>query len=192
MSEEIFFRIVQIAVLAIFFIFVSDQRRKKGMEPLVNKRFIYTFKIAYVIPFIFYIYVLLMLRDTLFIDYLALFFTSVGAFLVIKSKKDLGKLHTFTGYHIKNTKLITRGIYAYMRHPLYTGVYLFIIGSAITLVFHASLWMLIVIGILLLYIIPFLIVMSIKETGLLEKQYGSEFFEYKRKVHAFLPLRKFK
>lgn len=48
------------------------------------------------------------------------------------AKRQLGASHTWMGYCIESPTLVTSGIYAYLCHPLYAGVYLFEVGALCT------------------------------------------------------------
>lgn len=81
----------------------------------------------------------------------------------------------------KNGKLVTDGLYAYLRHPLYAGCFLFIVPG-IVLIF----------GFILLIAVPFLTyalfrVLIKKEERELEKQFGNEYLNYKKKVNSIIP-----
>ena len=80
----------------------------------------------------------------------------------------------------ENQKLVTRGIYRYIRHPQYTGFLTITLG----LLIH---W--VTIPILIMW--PILIILyyklSNKEEITLIEQFGEDYLEYKRKVPRFLP-----
>lgn len=78
-------------------------------------------------------------------------------------------------------RLVTEGIYRYIRHPLYTG-------SMLVLWLMPSMsvnWFAFVLGISLYFIIG-----AHYEERKLEAFYGSEYAEYKAKTPAFIPRRK--
>lgn len=77
-------------------------------------------------------------------------------------------------------KLVTTGIYQYVRHPQYLGFLLITMGINV-------LW--ITFSTLILY--PFLIILyyrlAKKEEKEMEDQFGEEYFKYKQKVPMFFP-----
>ena len=77
-------------------------------------------------------------------------------------------------------KLVTTGIYRYIRHPQYTGFLLVTLGP---LVHWAT--------IPLLIMWPILIVLYYRlarhEEGTLEEEFGDEFIEYRKSVPLFIP-----
>ncbi|HAW49553.1 TPA: hypothetical protein DCX16_01180 [bacterium] len=82
---------------------------------------------------------------------------------------------------VRPSKLVINGPYSIVRHPQYVGGIIFIIG-----------WFLIWGGLYSFYILPVLIIMIllqafIEEKYILEKEFGNEYREYKKKVGMFLP-----
>ncbi|MCW8801776.1 MAG: hypothetical protein OQK81_00295 [Candidatus Bathyarchaeota archaeon] len=185
------FKLVQFLTMGIFVVFVSDFRQKKGMVPLVNEKITQLIKLTYFAPVIICAYTLTIIDYLTAFDYLAMILTVLGTLAVVKSKLDLGIAHTWAGYCSKSSKLEFTGIYAYIRHPLYTGVNLFCIGELLVLVFHAPWYLTVVAFVLGLFLISFLAVSASKETNYLTKKLGKEFINYKKQVHPFLPLKKY-
>lgn len=191
MVLDILFKITQFVLLIIFVIYISDFRRKKGMVPLIDKKITLFMKVFYFIPILIYVYALINLEVYFGLDYFAVLLGLIGVFVVIKAKTDLGKYHTWAGYHKKGTKIITDGVYAYVRHPLYSGIFVFIFGVILTMVLHLE-WLLRIGGIFLLIIgMAFLVNSAKKEEEILEKEFGGQYLKYKERVHAFVPIRKF-
>lgn len=191
--DILIFKVIALLALYIFAFFISDFRDKKGMIPLVNKRLILFIKIFYFIPILIYTYVLINLHSLLAQNYLGLFLICTGVTLVAKAKKDIGKYHTWTGHKLRSTKIVTNGIYAFIRHPLYTGIYIFIIGAIMTssnnnpFSFYSTLLIIAVV----ISIMIFLAIAAFKESKSLQEEFGKEFLKYKKQVHPFLPLRKY-
>lgn len=183
------FKLVQFIVIFLFFI--SDFRQKKGMTPLVNEKITKTLKFTYFGPVMIYAYTLITMNYLTVFDYAAFVLTITGALTVVKSKLDLGISHTWAGYCKKSSKLEINGIYAYIRHPLYTGVFLFSIGEITTLMIHAQWYLTLVAFTMGLLIILFLTITASKETNYLTKKLGEQFINYKKQVHPFLPLKKY-
>lgn len=192
MHLKIFQAIVLICLL-FFTIFISDFRNKKGMVSLINFKLISTLKILYLIPIFIYIYVILNIKNIFFTNYIGLFFTISGTFLVIKGKLDLGKYHTWAGHILSSGRIITKGIYAFIKHPMYTGIFLFILGGLIIGINNNpfSLFFTFAIIIFIIIIKLFLITTAIKENRYLQEKFQEEYIKYKNQVHAFLPIRKY-
>lgn len=183
------YRIAQILILVIFAIFISDFRRKPNMIPLLDRRLTLLMKLSYPIPTAINFYVLFTLDRLYPLDFISLVLNALGAFLVVRAKRDLGERHTWAGYGAAHTQLMRHGIYGLMRHPLYTGVYLFIMGSLTLAVVHASWFLVAIMAMTLGYIMAFLAVAARREDRLLQEQFGQEFLAYRTQVHAFLPVR---
>ena len=86
-------------------------------------------------------------------------------------------------YAIKTEKLTTSGPYAYVRHPLYLGSFLVMIGFLIMLRVHwfvSLLFIAVVIGIVYRRKIQ-------EEEELLLSRFGDEYLDYKANVPALLP-----
>ena len=185
------FKLVQLVVMGVFVFFISDFRRKKEMVPLVNEKITNVIKVSYFVPLIICAYTLTQMKNITYLDFLALALTFLGAFMVAKAKLDLGINHTWAGYCKLSSKLEVNGIYAYIRHPLYTGVIVFSIGQLVTLINHASGYLTLIAVIMGEIVATFLTVTASKETDYLSEKLGEKYLKYKEKVHPFLPIRKY-
>ncbi len=187
------FKIIALLFLFVFAFFISDFRTKKGMVLLVNKKLMFAIKVFYSVPMLIYIYVIINLENLFIYTYLGLSLTFIGAFLVAKAKIDLGKYHTWTGHILSSTRIITEGVYAFIRHPLYTGIYTFIIGAiTIGVNNHSfSFYLLMIIIGVVFFIMTFLVITALRESAFLHEKFGEDFKEYKKQVHAFLPIRRY-
>ena len=188
---EIIFKIVQFAIAVTFVVFISDFRKKSGMIPLVNEKITKLLKLSYLFPLVIFSYSLLIMKTVTSFDVLALTLTSLGTFTATKAKLDLGICHTWTGYCKDSSFLKVDGIYAYIRHPLYTGIYLFIIGGLMTVITHAPWYLTTVALAMIAFIMTFLSISSVKETAHLRNQLGEEFKNYQEQVHPFLPVKRY-
>lgn len=83
-------------------------------------------------------------------------------------------------YDAKDDQLVTEGIYSYIRHPQYTGLFLVTLGFFIQ-------WP----TILTLIMWPILMFtyyrLSMREEKILADKFGEKFYEYKKLVPAFIP-----
>lgn len=182
----------QVILVIIFTYSISDFSIKKDKIPIINKKLIQILEIFYLIPLCIYAYVILNSNSILCFDIPGCFLTSVGTLLVAKAKSDLGTQHVWTGYCLLNTKLVTKGIYAWIRHPLYTGICVFIIGGLISLIPRAPFLLIGVTLMVVIYILIFIIFVATKETKYLTEKLGDEFLKYKTQVYPFLPIKRFK
>jgi protein-S-isoprenylcysteine O-methyltransferase Ste14 len=190
--EPVFaFQFFQAVVAITFAVFIADFRRKAGMVPLINEKWTYVLKLVLLAPLLVYSYALLTLNGLSPVDLASFGLTFLGTALVVKAKADLARHHTWTGFCLTAPQLVCHGIYSYIRHPLYAGVYLFISGLMLTVTLHASWYLVVPAGLALVYILSFLAVSASRETRRLEKKLGRVFTEYKKRVHFCLPLRKY-
>jgi protein-S-isoprenylcysteine O-methyltransferase Ste14 len=159
---------------------------------LINKRFLRILKISYLIPLAIYAYVLFNLNCLSLLDGIALAVTSLGMVIAALAKIHLAEKHTWTGYCKENTDcFFSKGIYSYMRHPLYTGIYIFAFGGLITLVLHSEWYLTVIVIAALSYIMSFLALSAKRETEFLSNKLGIRFTDYKEAVHPFLPIKKY-
>ena len=185
------FKLVQFMIMGVFVVFISDFRKKTGMVPLVNEKITMLLKLGYFVPVIICAYTVATIDYVTAFDFVALALTFVGAVVVVKAKLDLGINHTWVGYCKQSSKLEVSGIYSYMRHPLYMGVHLFMMGGLAMLTLHAQWYLTVVAVITGLFMVTFLAVAASKETDYLTKKLGEHFIKYRDKVHPFLPLKKY-
>jgi len=86
------------------------------------------------------------------------------------------------GYAIKLERLTTSGPYAFIRHPLYLGTLLLVIGFVVVLRIHY------IIGILVIALMVGVYSSTIrKEELMLEKKFKDKYSDYKNKIPAIFP-----
>ncbi len=183
------YRIAQVLILAVFALFISDFRRRPNMIPLIDRRLTLLMKLSYPIPTAINFYVLFTMDRLHPLDFVSLALNALGAFLVVRAKRDLGTRHTWTGYGSTQTQLVSDGIYAVMRHPLYAGIYLFIAGSLALAARHAAWYLFVLMAVTLGYIMVFLAVATQREDRLLHAQFGEMYEMYRARVPMFLSIR---
>jgi protein-S-isoprenylcysteine O-methyltransferase Ste14 len=101
--------------------------------------------------------------------------------LFATSSRELGKNWSLVARMRSDHQLVRTGPYAHVRHPIYLGMLLFLLGMSIAL----GHWLQLIIALPL-----FLIGTSIRtsaEDRLLEEQFGSEFTDYARSTPAVFP-----
>lgn len=86
-------------------------------------------------------------------------------------------------YKTKTEDLVTSGVYAYMRHPQYSGIILAAIGTFIHWPTLPTLLMLPILGVAYYNLAK-------KEEKEMLKKFGKYYLEYQKKVPMFLPLLK--
>ena len=93
----------------------------------------------------------------------------------------IGALRSGMDKNITENRLKTDGIYAWLRNPMYTGLWFFM--SGIGLMWH-NVWL--VMMILVDWIIMTVVLINTEEKWLLDL-YGEEYAEYKKRVNRFIP-----
>jgi protein-S-isoprenylcysteine O-methyltransferase Ste14 len=107
---------------------------------------------------------------------------ALGSVLLIMSAvKTLGKEWSITARMVQDHKLATRGPYAHVRHPIYTGM----LGMLVATGLAVSHWIVLVAAIVV-FAIGTWIRMRIEER-LLRETFGPQFEEYARSVPAVIP-----
>ncbi|HAM51051.1 MAG TPA: hypothetical protein DCP92_10320 [Nitrospiraceae bacterium] len=106
--------------------------------------------------------------------------TLIGLIVALWARSTLGGNWSYDVVLKENHELIERGPYAYVRHPIYSGVLLMILGSAIISGRAGSF---IVLAILFLG----LWFKALQEEKLLAKHFPEVYPKYKQRVKAFIP-----
>ncbi len=105
----------------------------------------------------------------------------VEVYLFIRVERELGSRRLVGHAELTGAgEMFTGGLYAYMRHPRYTGMFCAVIGAAL-LAGTPLLW-----AILALWWILALIVIRLEELELIGR-FGPAYREYQKRVPPFLP-----
>jgi protein-S-isoprenylcysteine O-methyltransferase len=115
------------------------------------------------------------------LSWIGLFLYLVAAIIIIVARVNLGKQGTGTLVIRENHELITTGLYKYLRHPMYTGTLLGVIGFA--LVSQSIIISLITFSI---YFWVFKERIKYEET-ILEKTFGEKYRKYKGSSYRLIP-----
>lgn len=103
-----------------------------------------------------------------------------GLIIAIMARRTLAQNWSASVTFKKEHDLITSGVYKYMRHPIYTGVLLIFIGSALLIGTIGAL-----IGFIILFVTLWLKLQQ--EEKLMTKHFPKEYNTYKKKVKALIP-----
>jgi protein-S-isoprenylcysteine O-methyltransferase Ste14 len=95
--------------------------------------------------------------------------------------KMLGKEWSITARMVQDHKLATKGPYARVRHPIYTGMLGMLVATGLAI----SSWSVLVAAIVVFAIGTWIRVRS--EERLLRETFGPQFEEYARRVPAVIP-----
>ena len=111
--------------------------------------------------------------------YASLILTTVGVMIMQRAFKNY-RLKAFLGFEQEESQLRTRGVLAWVRHPIYSGLILITLGFFL---FIPNLPTLITCGAILLYL-PIGIYLEEKK---LIREYGDAYRKYKEEVPALIP-----
>ena len=167
-----------------------DTRKKQGMEPFTSGYLIFLMKVSCLLLLVKFIVALLVLTNP-YILAIALLFSGTGVFVIYLAKKELGDNFTWTGHYKKHGKLVTSGVYAFVRNPLYSGVflvetgYVLIVGFAILSANLNFFWWVLAFS-SLIYAISFNLIMAKKEEIRMYSEFP-EYSNYAKNVPAFFP-----
>ncbi|MDN7428162.1 isoprenylcysteine carboxylmethyltransferase family protein [Burkholderia sp. AU45388] len=163
------------------------------MKPLITGPWTSLMKLLSLAMLILYAYLIATLKEIEWFDIVALVITAVGASLVTAAKRTLGRYHTWAGYHLPETTIVSHGIYSRLRHPLYTGTIVFEIGAFFVIFPSMSIYpryaSYIIAGIFA-YMICFNIYLATCESRAMKQKFDKQFDEYKARVRAFIPINK--
>jgi protein-S-isoprenylcysteine O-methyltransferase Ste14 len=104
-----------------------------------------------------------------------------GLVLLWIAHRDLGKSWTPSLEITSEHRLITTGIYARIRHPIYAAMWLFVIGQALLL----QNWIAGLIG--LLTFLPVYFIRTPREEQMLSEYFGEEYRIYRQQTGAIFP-----
>lgn len=110
----------------------------------------------------------------------SIFFLIGGLVIAIAARKTLGDNWSSRVVIKKDHKLIVRGVYAYVRHPIYSGVLCMCAGTLMNLDLNSGLSIFVFIFLLLLF-------KSKREEELLLEYFGKEYSEYMARTKMLVP-----
>ena len=116
--------------------------------------------------------------DSLTTQWIGIALFAAGLVIAILGFFGLGS-SVSVGLPEEQTKLKTGGIYQFSRNPMYLGGFVMCAGSCVYSIHIIN---------IILFSITFTVHHSIvlKEEQFLEKRFGSNWFEYKKKVHRYI------
>ena len=120
------------------------------------------------------------LPNTFYIMILGLAITVLGLILTLSARISLGTNWSGAVTFKENHKLIEKGPYAFVRHPIYSGILLMGLG---TIIFVGN--FIGVIGLVLLFISLFIKLKQ--EEKLMIEHFKKEYIDYKKRTKALIP-----
>jgi protein-S-isoprenylcysteine O-methyltransferase Ste14 len=110
----------------------------------------------------------------------------VEVYLLVRVERELGGRRLVGHAELTGTgEMFTGGLYAYVRHPRYTGMFCAVVGAAL-LAGTPRLW-----AILAVWWVLALVVIRLEERELAAR-FGPAYAAYRKRVPAFLPFRVWK
>ena len=112
--------------------------------------------------------------------YIGLAFVFIGVATLVFAYGSMARAKTTIDPRLQSSKIVTSGIYAYSRNPIYLGWFLLVAGRSLM---TASVLALLVAVMMLLLLYWAVIV---EEEKYLERKFGEEYRTYKRSVRRWL------
>ena len=122
----------------------------------------------------------ILIRVSLTINILSILFSIIGVVLCVYSRTVLGDNWSKDVIVKKNHELITKGPYRYMRHPIYSGMILLVLATALAIGNIGS-----TLGFIILLIS--LTLKSKQEEKLMIKTFGKKYIAYRKRTKALIP-----
>lgn len=188
------FQIAAIALAALFVIYGMDVRRKPGAHNFVAQGWQMLMKACAMALIGGFAWLTLGMRELAAIDGLGLALMLSGTAFVAAAKHALGKTHTFTGQYLENPQLVTHGVYAITRNPLYFGVFqcefgvlVFAVHQLPVLLPQGYTYGFAFFGAALIYAVAFNLTMAVREARQLERHFGESYRRYRSSVPFLIP-----
>jgi protein-S-isoprenylcysteine O-methyltransferase Ste14 len=119
--------------------------------------------------------------NNIVISYIGYIFMVIGGFLMVLSRIQLGKYGTPIVHTGEGHELVDKGLYKYIRHPMYTGTTFVMFGP-----FLGFRSLLVTIGIFIFYFYMLNLRIKIEENVLLGR-FGDEYRKYMKRTKRFIP-----
>ncbi|MFB6319028.1 methyltransferase family protein [Saccharicrinis sp. FJH54] len=179
--------IIWLAVLFYWIISGLRYKRANSRESFIIRFFLYWLPLllAFVLlgPGDWYGHSLLrekFVNHTNFVGITGLSLCSAGAIIACWSRYLIGKNWSLSVQKKENHELIQKGIYKFIRHPIYTGLLLLFTGNMLIVGDYRG-----IIAVLIV-LISFLIKIK-KEEKILTEIFGNQYSDYKSNTKALLP-----
>lgn len=122
----------------------------------------------------------LLLPHTLVLNIIVVIFLIAGLVVAIAARRTLAGNWSGAVAFKEDHELITRGLYQYVRHPIYTGMLLMILGTALSLATLGAAigFLIILVGVLL---------KLRQEEALLTQHFAQDYLSYKNRTRTLIP-----
>jgi protein-S-isoprenylcysteine O-methyltransferase Ste14 len=182
------FQLTALVVTVAFAAVIADVRRKPGMTPIVGVAWLVLQKGVAVVAIGSFCFILVrQLGEPNLLDWCGVALSLLGTIIAARGKIDLAQNHAWAGYFRREVALVRRGIYARIRNPIYSGIFIYIVGTFLTQFQHASVTLATTNLLLASYLVAFLVTSARREQVRLQEQFGDEYERYALEVPAFIP-----
>lgn len=194
MPEQTLFSIAGVALAALFLWSGMDVRHKAHTRDLVAPMWQTLMKLLAFLLIGAFLWVVVAMREPAVIDWIGLGCMASGTAFVWAAKRMLGPTHTFSGQYREVPHLVTGGVYAITRNPLYLGVFQCEFGALLCAIHQLPglfpsgypYWFA-GCGAALVYVVSFNWVMARREAHQLEQQCGDTYRRYASRVPFLIP-----
>lgn len=181
------FLIVALLFFLIRFIYwkiteAKADREKPRKEPVYSKKRMFTTSIGLLVGLQIIGIQILPFEPNIVTSSIGLLLVVIGFLVSMEGRRALGTNWAHAAeYQIKkNHELITNSIYNYIRHPIYSGYFLSIVGIELILSSYLSL-------IFIVLAIPIMNFQASNEEKILSEHFGTKYTAYKKRTFRFLP-----
>jgi protein-S-isoprenylcysteine O-methyltransferase Ste14 len=181
-------------LVALFVFYGMDVRRKGGAHDFVAPIWQALLKLCAFSLTVAFAGIAMSATHTSAIDWSALAMMAAGTAFVVAAKRALGNAHTFTGQFLGKPRLVTHGVFALTRNPLYFGVFLCEAGAALFVAHQApELFPLshpygfAALAMALAYAVAFNWSMALNEARYLQDCFGDAYRQYQARVPFLIP-----
>jgi protein-S-isoprenylcysteine O-methyltransferase Ste14 len=187
---RMWFQIAALVVTVAFAAVIADVRRKPGMTPIVGVAWLALQKGVAVVAIGSFCFILVrQLGEPNLLDWCGVALSLLGTIVAARGKIDLAKSHAWAGYFRREVALVRAGIDAHVRNPIYSGIFIYIVGTFLTQLQHGSIPVVVANLFLASYLVAFLVASARREQTRLQEAFGEEYERYAFEVPAFVPLR---
>ena len=194
-GQELILRILFLLSLVILFSVRLYYHKKSGTfaEKTVAKDeglLLGLLRIFFVIPFLLTMILFIVSPDLLYffslqfdfpVRIFGIILIYLGVIFILWTNISLDRNFSTTLIVRDDHKLITNGLYKYIRHPMYTGISIWLFGMLLA---TDNWFLLLIIPIYTILIMGFRMV---KEEAMLESKFGDEYQNYKKRTKRFIP-----
>jgi len=195
MNSLLFYQATTAFLGALFMFHGMDVRHKEGARDFVAPVWQLLMKLCAWLLIAGFAWLVASMREPGMIDWLGLALGASGTAFVVAAKWTLGDAHTFTGQHLERSGLVTHGVYAITRNPLYFGVFqcelcmlLVTLHQLPLLRPEDSLYWCGLFAAALVYAVSFNLRMAGREACYLELCFGDAYRRYRSTVPFLVPL----